>query len=637
MRIEGSPARRTSLYSKELRIAQSVACFLSLHLLSFNKTDKIKYAHYIILNRFRFLIENIYGGGWMFKLNGLILKLSFLSQFLCLLGHDVVNIVDHKNLQLNLYLDLIKYNTHEKLGILPFILDKTTGNYLEVGTGGDPIAELLSKIPNNMSPTIIASDIDESILASLPCRHPQLKNFIDNKKSGPCLKLQQLDATNMRCFSDEYLDGINASAVVHEIVSYAGGLKALESFFKEAFRVLKKDGVLIYRDPESVTDKEELVYVNFKTPSIRLFTHIFIVKFLDTQNGRLSKAGRKNNLYNLNDIKFHIYRKNESQLSILSYDQYIKTRSYEIDFSRQYSLNIPRGLCREIERHYLTYLHQCNPLVYVKCIPHIDSDCYFVNFLAHSTQNVLDNFLGEQGLTCRGGSIEINTKRLLDEKICKITQPIEYGIPFHFASKYKERLIVSILQKYGFDPNFYIIPINNGDFLIDYRILSLLYDDIIDVLDCNNGPINKEDLVHAQYLKREGEETYIYYSDDELITNVAEATFDITTGYLLCPISLEHNKFIPRLCYDEVLNDSMEIKNSLGYSVEIKEGKRIINFKKMYLIDAFIVLEDIINSNPEHYQKLRNFLNYKMIFYSIKCMILEKIYEKFNSYFINII
>src|SRR4029077_11699284 len=86
--------------------------------------------------------------------------------------------VNHKNLQLNLYLDLIKYNTQEKLGIFPYILENPSGTYLEVGTGGDPVADLLSKIPDELSPTIIASDVDERVLMSLAERHPKLQKYL---------------------------------------------------------------------------------------------------------------------------------------------------------------------------------------------------------------------------------------------------------------------------------------------------------------------------------------------------------------------------------------------------------------------------------------------------------------------------
>src|SRR5690606_21671807 len=101
--------------------------------------------------------------------------------------------------------------------------ENPAGTYLEVGTGGDPVADLLSKIPNELSPTIIASDVDEKVLMSLVERHPKLQKYLLDRPTGPKLRLQQLDATNMCCLKSESIDGINASAVVHEIVSYAGG------------------------------------------------------------------------------------------------------------------------------------------------------------------------------------------------------------------------------------------------------------------------------------------------------------------------------------------------------------------------------------------------------------------------------
>lgn len=527
---------------------------------------------------------------------------------------SVVNTVDHKNLQLNLYLDFIKYNTQEKLGILPYILAKPEGIYLEVGTGGDPIAELLSKIPDTVSPTIIASDIDENILKLLPIRHPQLNKYLISKRTGPQLKLQALDAQSMSCFSDNYLSGINVSAVVHEIVSYGGGIHALDNFFAEAFRVLKQDGVIVYRDPESVSDTNEGVQVQLKSPTIRLFTHIFLVKFLDDAYGKLAKSGRKYKKYSSDSIKFTFYKKNEITPLSMSYKEYFQVRSYEIDFSRHYSLELPRGLCREIERHYLTYLHQCNPLMYVRCLPTIDSNSYFVNYLAHSTEILLDEFLRKNGLTLIENTIDLSTRRILDQAIANNMQVIEYGILLHFSSKNVQRQLYTLLKTHGFEPNVHLTQVKDDECLLDYRVFGLLYDYINEEIFNNyNGPLKKEDAIHAQWLRREGEETYVYYSDDELITRVAEICFTHHIGneepLVLCPISPTLTKFISRLCYDEVLKNAMDIHDMLGYPIEIKEGKRIIHFSKMSLKNALPIYEEIIKQNPDNYMSLQKMVH----------------------------
>lgn len=549
----------------------------------------------------------------------LVFTLCFGANFLLFATDSpvVVNTVDHKNMQLNLYLDLIKYNTQEKLGILPYILADPKGIYLEVGTGGDPIAELLSKIPNTMSPVVIASDVDENILKLLPTRHPQLNKYLVTKLTGPQLILQQLDATSMNCFADNYLSGINASAVVHEIVSYAGGISALDRFFAESFRVLKQDGVLIYRDPEAVTQKDEMVNASFKTSAMRLFTHVFLVKFLDDTCGQLSLSGRKYKKYDAQNITFTFYKKNEISLCTLSYKEYLQLRSYEIDFSRQYTLCLPRGLCREIERHYLTYLHQCNPLVFVRCIPTIDSHSYLVNYLAHSTSAILNEFLHKNGLSLNNGVMDFNSRKIVDQEISHTIQTLEYGILLHFTSKYAQKQLYALLKKYGFEPNLYIVQTKEDEYLLDYRIFGLLYDYINEqIFDAYNGPVNKDDIIHAQWLKREGEETYVYYSDDELITKVAEISLSQNSNLeeclILCPISSAHNTFIPRLCYDEVLKSSLDINDALGYPIEIKEGKRIIHFRKMPFKKAFAIYEEIIKENP-HYTSLKRFINSEVV------------------------
>ena len=83
-----------------------------------------------------------------------------LSLFYIAYGDDL-DVVDHKNMQLKLYLDAIQYNVQEKIGILPYILEKKSGIYLEIGTGGDPIAELMKNIPTDYNVEIIASDVDQ--------------------------------------------------------------------------------------------------------------------------------------------------------------------------------------------------------------------------------------------------------------------------------------------------------------------------------------------------------------------------------------------------------------------------------------------------------------------------------------------
>lgn len=535
--------------------------------------------------------------------------LSSISNIYC---KDKYNSVEHKNSQLNLYLDLIRYNCDEKIGILPYILEKGKGTYLEIGTGGDPVAKMLDKIPSTSDVSIIASDIDQDVLKSLPIRNPKLQKYID-AKIGPKLQLQKLNAIDMSIFEDNFFSGINASSVVHEIFSYENGFKGIENFFKEAFRTLKPEGILVYRDPEGIRNNKSIVSVNLQNKSIRLFFHIFIYKFLDKKGSFLGKTERKVQVYNPKNIIFHIYKKNESDIINLTYKQYLEVPSYDIDFNRNYKLTLPLGLYREVARHYLTYLHQCNPLSYIKSIPDINSDLYNIYYFAHSTAGKLNSFLKKYNEHIINGKINKKQKDNIERTIDENTKVLEFGIPLQFTSKLKEIQLRNLLKKHGLAPENYIIALNNNSCLLDYRIFGIFYDEINEqIFDHFNGVINKKDEVHAKWLKREGEEFYFYYSDDELIANIAKATITESKNengkpeiFVLCPLSEKHNKFVHRICYTELLRSSLEVNDTLGYPIEVKDGKRVIHFAKIRLQEALKIYKKIIVSDPIGYPNLQ--------------------------------
>ena len=527
------------------------------------------------------------------------------------------NSVSHKNSQLDLYLDFIRYNCDEKIGILPYILEKKTGIYLEIGTGGNPVWEMLNQIPDKYNVSIIASDIDNDILKSLPKRNPDLNRYI-NSQTGLKLQLQELNAVDMSIFKNNYLDGINVSSVIHEVFSYEKGFEGVKRFFNEAFRTLKKNGVLIYRDPEALKNKKSIVSVKLKNKTIRLFFHIFIYKFLDRTGSYLGTSERKLKIYNPKDISFKIYKKKKSNSKKLNYYQYLKTPSYDIDFSRDYSIKLPLGLYKELSRHYLTYLHQCNPLKFIKHTPNINSNLYNVHYFAHSTKSIFENYLKQSNEQMINGMINNKQKMKIEESIDNNSNVLEFGVPIKFESKSKKEKLISLLKKHNYNPNKYIITFDINKSLLDYRIFGILYDEISNkIFDKNNGLINKEDEVHAKWLKREGEEFYFYYSDDELISKVAKITITKTINengsfeyLILCPLSEKHNKFVPRLCYTNLLNAALTVKNSLHYPIKIEDGKRVIHFEKMNLKKALNIYKKIVNSNPNRYIKLKKVINF---------------------------
>lgn len=525
--------------------------------------------------------------------------------------------LNHKNGDLALYLDLISYNIHEKIGILPYILKNSQGTYLEIGTGGDPIAEMFKQIPDALDIVVIASDIDKNVLDALPVRHPSLAKYVD-AISGPRLKLVQLDATDLSMFKNNFFDGINASSLVHEIISYAGGFTALDIFFREIFRVLKLGGVFVYRDPESFFVNNENVSLLLKSRNLKLFAHIFFAKFLDKRGSLLAENGRKFCMYRPEDLFIKFFKKESSELVTVDYNQYMKLPTQIIDFSRQYTLTLPYGLYREFARHYLTYLHQCNPLTYVKCLPDILSENYLVNYFAHSTPQLFVNFLNKNNAYISDGKISQAQKRELNKHIQNSVRVIEDGILIQCNNDQAEAALCRFLKKYGFDEsNLYISRLDATCCLLDYRLFGLLYDQLNkDIFSTDVSIVHKEDEIHAQWLKREGEESYFYLSSDDLIARVLAITqqsvIDETGNkrtMVLAPLSVDKNIFVERICYTELLNQVLDAHDLQGHAIDIIDGKRVIHFGKMYLEDAIAVCEEIIALDPSHYLSLKEFVD----------------------------
>ena len=542
------------------------------------------------------------------------LMLFFLNNNIDLLlaesnNQEAVNFVEHKNDTLIQYLDLISGNLKEKIGLLPYIKNNKAGTFLEVGAGGDSIAFLLSEIPNDCNVTIIASDIDEKVVQSIPHRHPEIKGYMSNS-SNIKLRLKQLDATNMTKIYDNSLDGINASALVHEIISYAGG-GGISRFFKEASRILKDDGVLVYRDPEGVSLESQMVSMQIISKNMKLFINTFLPKFLDRQ---YTKQAKKIHSYDIDSIKMELYLKTDLEMKELTFNEFLAVPTSLIDFEKTFILFLPQGLEKEIERHYLTFLHQCNPVQFVKLVLNSEKDGYEVEYYTEEVQAKFFDF-------CRSHEIVSNKCFALEEAnvIQQLIEDniscLENGISLCFQNSDIKKLFIDFLKKNKISELF-IDETSSSSLMLDYRIFGLLYEDIKELFLKNfkTCEFNYLDEEIAKYLKREGEEHYFYLSPDEFIAYVGEETLTELTcdAKILAPINAQSNYFIARSGYQDLLQQNCLIKDFNGNTFLPREGKRIIHFAKMSVEKAYKVYLEIIEQNPQEYFSVANFVERKL-------------------------
>jgi len=215
---------------------------------------------------------------------------------------------------------------------------------------------------------------------------------------------------------------------------------------------------------------------------------------------------------------------------------------------------------------------------------------------------LLNNFVNKNGIQKTDGKINSIDKEKIEKSTDKKMQPLEFGIQLKFSSREKENLLRTLLKNNHFDPSRYIVSLNNNTFLLDYRIFGMLYNEInSQIFDRFNGPLNHEEEEHAKWLKREAEEFYFNYSIDELLAKVALFTIKESTDknemrqfYLLCPKSANHNNFVHRICYTDILNLSLDVKDRLGYPLQVKDGKRVVHFCKLPLHKALEIYNSII-------------------------------------------
>ena len=272
------------------------------------------------------------------------------------------NHISHKQEDTEKYLNDISCNLEEKTQITCYMKDNPDKTYLEMGAGGDSISHIFKCLPESYRGTLIASDLDKEILDAIPNRHPELKNNL-LKDSKQKLILMPLDATQMRTIKDESLAGINASAIAHEVVSYIPPRTALSQLFLESARSLEKEGVFIYRDPMSQDDPSKINTLVINTPFANRFAILFLSRFLDRNFSHITNmegSCAKPDFSYIELVRIITTFKNGST-EALSYQDFLATPTSDFDLSAPISIEAPRRLINELQRHYVLFAKDIYP------------------------------------------------------------------------------------------------------------------------------------------------------------------------------------------------------------------------------------------------------------------------------------
>ncbi|MGM0440070.1 MAG: hypothetical protein ACQEP8_03035 [Chlamydiota bacterium] len=528
------------------------------------------------------------------------------------------NQASHKRENLDNYLDNIGSNLEEKTHIISYMRKNLGGNYLEIGTGGDTISYILKSLPKDYRGTVIASDVDQEILDAIPKRHPELQEYLDGSASSS-LVLMKLDATQMGAIKNNSLSGINASAIAHEIVSYVPPRTALSQFFIESARSLEKNGVFIYRDPATQDNPAEINTLMLENPIAKRFAILFFSRFLDrnyTHITDMQGACAKPDFKYVESLRIYASINGKVSQEVLGYYDFLEKPSSSFNFSAPLSIQAPRRLLNEFQRHYVLFLKDVFPQAFssAKALQTGKNILRETPVLAHKVLlekiDSLNLNFNDDSLSSEEHSLFIKEHKNLEELIAKGS--IWQGKDINAVDDLNQ-----YLKDHKASPTLYSI-VDSDRIWLDAKLNAILYRGKnqgimkrLELLDSDDFPDESLD-----WLQREGDEHYFYYDLSEFLAfllQLSDYYFPLIgkEGYIFAPIDSDAIYSLSRELYQETLERDMCQFNMCGQNQEFVTDKRVLHLQLMPREEGIKILGNLVKTYPEKYEKLANALQQK--------------------------
>lgn len=540
----------------------------------------------------------------------------YLFILVCLIKNFVFASVEHKNDYIDNYLSNISSNMSEKTELITYIKNNPNGTFLDIGTGGDGIAHMVLQLPKDIRPTLIAADIDQGVINSIPKRQPEIAPFINSIK-GPKVELLTMSAVKMNAIKDSSIMGIGASALMHEIFSYVSSKSPIDQFISEVLRTLEKDGVFIYRDPLWVDHPHEQGILILRNQLARFYTFFFLTKLLDRNFSQIKDYRGiccKPSLYQPSDIKIDAYPKNSNciaQSKQISFEDFLN-HSSRIDYSKTISIEAPLGLIMEIQRHYLMFLKDYFPLSLID--EKLLDDDLPISKLNSEQQEALLSTLKRKSISLNDGVLRKNDISQLLAETRILEEIFNTGYHAKIDAKNKPFIQAMIEQLNALEDYRHQIYFADNDYLtIEPIFLSLLFQGkekgLFKFLPKESLPMDT-----LEHLKLEGEEHYFYMTIDQLITYMGQySKFELKDthkmGYLLAPFSVDCIRKYPRTFYKNILCRDMLIMDLHGNIHEPITDKNVIHFKLQPENSAYNIYKQLIREESNKFPSLTTWMN----------------------------
>lgn len=497
-----------------------------------------------------------------------------------------MNILHYKDSQVTTYLEKLSYNQEEKTLLLGYMKGNKKGNYLEVGTGGDYLFYMLQNLCDTDEITIFGCDVSQSVLTEVISRNENIEKYLHPDKNQS-LKLKICVANILKLpFKNNFFDGINASALFHEVYSYCGGRKAIETSFSEVYRTLKKGGVFIYRDPK--LDREnKIVTIISKDKNFSSFINIFFPYYFShlVNNNMLKDSDFCNISFSLTTGK---------KVYLMDIEKISKVPTQKISFGDKFEVVTNKLFGSELFRHYITFLIDCDPLKFVEFQKDPLSDLYKVVYHNKKGYNLFNEFI--QHYSCDlVNYVTEEFKFKIDNNSNDRLSFLKYGILVF--SHNSEALYKDLKDLLGFQ---YCKMKEHGMISIDPKIFFCKENKIEEVIDSHESIIQSNGFDYVQNLiKREGKESYFYMNLDEIILeaflqSISSNSFEMKDPYILVPRSEDYIISVHRDYYADVLKRDCYLINVKNH-LEINDlcSKLIIHFVKIPFNEGILILNTL--------------------------------------------
>ena len=436
----------------------------------------------------------------------------------------------------------------------------------------------LRKNSGKPAPHVAILDVSKQVLDSLRSRLSLALNGFEQQN----FSFYEANAALRLPFDDSSIAAVTASSMVHELFSYGGGIEAIDSFAKEAARILRQDGLLIYRDPEG-SELHELNDLSLKTHFSRGFFPFFSSKFL---NRNISDLNRPD----LDYADRSLVKRDNMQLDFASYLSNIP------DFydTRTIQINSLSGISKEFQRHFVLF---CKDVVPEAGYIVVDEDEKFikVRFVSLDSSSIFEQFCNPVETT-NDGCYKVNKDDWLsyveyvNEKIAFLFKPVELNIPNREALAEFKDFLSSNSIPFEFTGNTLVLAPS---------VCNLAYLKLVEISSLYGVEISLPERLETafRWSVREGEEHYFYGSESDVIANFAKSSLiendnDKYGFSCLCPLSASHSRFHARSDHTAFLNYHL-------HGDKILDGKRHIHFSKMPLEKAIPILSNLLSYSRE--------------------------------------